>query len=56
MELVVVPRLCSDHDTAQCLWKTTTEVGMGKATAEGGATYVVARYTPQGNMAGEKPF
>jgi len=29
---------------------------MGKATSSNGSTYVVARYTPQGNMAGEKPF
>lgn len=41
---------------AQCLWHSTTHVGMNGATAKNGGTYIVARYTPQGNMAGEKPF
>jgi len=41
---------------AQCCWSATTKVGMGKGTADGGATYIVARYTPPGNMAGQKPF
>lgn len=41
---------------AQCLWHGTTHVGMGKAKSKDGATYIVARYTPQGNMAGEQPF
>lgn len=41
---------------AQCLWHGTKRVGMGKATAENGSTYIVARYSPPGNMQGEKPF
>ena len=41
---------------AQCLWKDTTHVGMGKATTKSGATYIVARYTPPGNMMGQKPY
>ncbi|KAK5113036.1 hypothetical protein LTR85_011058 [Meristemomyces frigidus] len=40
----------------QCLWHGTTHVGMGKAKAQNGSTYIVARYWPQGNMAGERPF
>jgi hypothetical protein len=42
--------------SGQCLWHSTTHVGMGKATSKEGSTFIVARYTPQGNMAGEKPF
>lgn len=42
--------------TAQCLWHSTTHVGMGKAKAQDGRTYIVARYSPRGNIAGEKPF
>ena len=41
---------------AQCMWHSTEKVGMGKARSKNGGTYVVARYTPQGNMGGEKPF
>lgn len=42
--------------TAQCLWHSTTHVGMGKAKSLDGRTYIVARYSPPGNIAGEKPF
>ena len=41
---------------SQCVWHSTTHVGMGKAQAQNGATFIVARYTPQGNLQGEKPF
>ncbi|KAK2729285.1 scp-like extracellular [Colletotrichum kahawae] len=34
----------------QCVWKTTTKVGMAIAQSASGKTYVVARYSPAGNM------
>ncbi|CAK3999489.1 Hypothetical predicted protein [Lecanosticta acicola] len=40
----------------QCVWKDTTKVGIGKAKTKTGGTYIVARYTPPGNMMGDKPY
>ena len=40
----------------QMIWETTTEVGMALAVSESGATYVVARYNPQGNITGQTPY
>jgi len=40
---------------AQCVWKTTTKVGMASAT-NGDQTYVVARYQLPGNYIGEKAY
>ncbi|KAK5170293.1 uncharacterized protein LTR77_004880 [Saxophila tyrrhenica] len=40
----------------QCLWHSTTHVGMGKAKSGSGKTYIVARYSPRGNIQGGKPF
>ena len=48
----------------QMVWKNTKEVGCATATSNGrtsggqsGLTvYLVCRYSPPGNMAGEKPF
>ncbi|KAK3696067.1 Golgi-associated plant pathoproteinsis-related protein 1 [Vermiconidia calcicola] len=40
---------------SQCLWASTTHVGMGKATS-GKKTYIVARYSPRGNVEGGKPY
>ncbi len=38
----------------QLVWKDTTDVGFGFASnAAGTANYVVARYSPAGNYAGE---
>lgn len=34
----------------QAVWKSTTKVGMASATDSSGRTYVVARYSPPGNM------
>ncbi|KAJ4293577.1 hypothetical protein N0V90_008860 [Kalmusia sp. IMI 367209] len=34
----------------QCVWKSTTKVGMASASGSDGATYVVARYKAPGNM------
>ncbi|KAL3292250.1 plant PR-1 class of pathogen related protein [Colletotrichum asianum] len=40
----------------QCVWKTTTKVGMATAQSASGKTYVVARYSPAGNIVGQKPY
>ncbi|KAF3763921.1 hypothetical protein M406DRAFT_75150 [Cryphonectria parasitica EP155] len=39
----------------QIIWSSTTEVGMGIASDGAGGYYVVARYTPEGNVIGETP-
>jgi hypothetical protein len=41
---------------AQCMWSSTTKVGMGSATAANGWVFVVGRYNPQGNWTGSKPY
>ncbi|KAF2168786.1 hypothetical protein M409DRAFT_36278, partial [Zasmidium cellare ATCC 36951] len=41
---------------SQCVWYSTTHIGMGRAQAENGTTFIVARYSPAGNVKGEKPF
>ena len=41
---------------AQCMWHSTTHIGMGMATDSKGAVYIVGRYSPQGNIVGQKPF
>jgi uncharacterized protein YkwD len=40
----------------QIVWSSTTHVGLGSATDANGATYVVARYSPPGNMLGETAY
>ncbi|RGP76680.1 hypothetical protein FLONG3_5120 [Fusarium longipes] len=40
----------------QCIWKSTTKVGMAVAKGSDGASYVVARYQEPGNMIGSKPY
>ena len=40
----------------QMVWNNTTEVGMAMAVSDSGKTYVVARYSPQGNFVGEFPY
>ncbi len=40
----------------QMVWRSTTEVGCGVATSAEGNTVWVCRYSPPGNMQGEKPF
>ncbi|KAK4967524.1 hypothetical protein LTR66_011948 [Elasticomyces elasticus] len=40
----------------QCLWKDTTHVGMGVATDGKGATFIVGRFSPPGNMGGQRPY
>ena len=38
----------------QIVWKTSLELGIGRAT-KGGCTYVVGRYKPPGNWIGKEP-
>lgn len=40
----------------QCVWKKTTRVGMAQALGKNGWVYVVGRYSPAGNFAGQKPY
>ena len=40
----------------QMVWKSTTDVGMAMAVSASGKTFVVARYSPQGNYRGEYPY
>jgi hypothetical protein len=37
----------------QIVWPSTTAVGMGSAVDSSGNTYVVARYSPEGNVTGQ---
>ncbi len=40
----------------QMVWKGTREMGIGISTCSDGATIIVANYSPQGNIIGEKPY
>ncbi|HEY1614116.1 MAG TPA: CAP domain-containing protein [Rhizomicrobium sp.] len=40
---------------SQIVWRNTTSVGCGLASG-GGKDYLVCRYTPAGNVAGERPY
>ncbi|KAI1369846.1 glycoside hydrolase family 128 protein [Xylaria arbuscula] len=40
----------------QCMWKSTTKVGMASAKDAKGGVYVVGRYSPPGNWTGQKPY
>ncbi|TPX13057.1 uncharacterized protein E0L32_006483 [Thyridium curvatum] len=40
----------------QCVWKGTTKVGIASAKGANGAVYVVARYSPAGNIVGQRPY
>jgi uncharacterized protein YkwD len=39
----------------QMVWKTTTSVGCGTASS-GNSVYLVCRYSPPGNMLGQRPY
>ncbi|ROV98473.1 hypothetical protein VPNG_08511 [Cytospora leucostoma] len=39
----------------QIIWESTTKVGLGVASDGAGGYYVVARYSPEGNVIGETP-
>lgn len=40
----------------QCLWKSSTHCGLGKAQDAKGGTYIVGRYSPPGNWTGQTPY
>jgi uncharacterized protein YkwD len=40
----------------QCVWKSTKKVGIAMAKDSKGGVYVVAHYSPAGNMVGQGPF
>ncbi|KAI2638971.1 glycoside hydrolase family 128 protein [Hypomontagnella submonticulosa] len=40
----------------QCMWKSTTKLGVGSAKDAKGGVYVVGRYSPPGNFTGQKPY
>ncbi|KAL7624220.1 hypothetical protein AAE478_005779 [Parahypoxylon ruwenzoriense] len=40
----------------QCMWKSTTKLGVGSAKDAKGTVYVVGRYSPPGNFTGQKPY
>ncbi|XP_063054043.1 GLI pathogenesis-related 2, like [Engraulis encrasicolus] len=43
------------HFTAM-VWKSSRKLGVGKAVASDGSTFVVARYTPAGNIVNQGQF
>ncbi|XP_012694483.1 GLI pathogenesis-related 2, like [Clupea harengus] len=43
------------HFTAM-VWKSSCKLGVGKAVASDGSTFVVARYTPAGNIVNQGHF
>lgn len=40
----------------QMVWQKSTKLGMGIAKAKNGKIYIVANYSPAGNIIGEKPY
>ncbi|KAI0514883.1 glycoside hydrolase family 128 protein [Xylaria bambusicola] len=40
----------------QCMWHSTTKIGMASAKDAKGGVYVVGRYSPPGNFTGQKPY
>ncbi|KAI3399111.1 hypothetical protein diail_7690 [Diaporthe ilicicola] len=40
----------------QCIWPTTTKVGIAAGKAKDGSTYIVGRYTPPGNWMGQTAY
>lgn len=49
--LIRIPRAI-----AQCMWKSSTKIGIGAASNGKGGYYTAARYSPPGNYAGQKPY
>ncbi|KAI8964540.1 glycoside hydrolase family 128 protein [Daldinia sp. FL1419] len=40
----------------QCLWRSTTKVGMASAKDAKGGVWIVGRYSPPGNWMGQRPY
>ncbi|TDZ16313.1 Ectin [Colletotrichum orbiculare MAFF 240422] len=40
----------------QCIWRSTSRVGMAQATSADGKTFIVARYSAAGNVVGRTPY
>ncbi|CAD6568745.1 MAG: hypothetical protein ASARMPREDX12_001820 [Alectoria sarmentosa] len=40
----------------QCIWPTTTAVGMASAVSSSGANFIVGRYSPPGNYTGTSAY
>ncbi|KAL1858727.1 hypothetical protein Daus18300_009861 [Diaporthe australafricana] len=40
----------------QCIWPTTTKIGLAAVKAKDGSTYIVGRYTPPGNWLGQTAY
>jgi hypothetical protein len=40
----------------QMVWKTTSKLGIAKASCPSGATIIVANYSPLGNYMGQRPY
>jgi uncharacterized protein YkwD len=40
----------------QMVWRSTSRLGIAKATCPSGATIIVANYSPLGNYMGKKPY
>ena len=40
----------------QMVWRSTTKIGIAKASCQSGATIIVANYSPIGNYMGQKPY
>ena len=47
-------RMCGHY--TQTIWRTTEEVGCAKAICEDGGQIWLCRYSPGGNIVGERPY
>jgi pathogenesis-related protein 1 len=47
-------KVCGHY--TQVVWKSTTDVGCGKAVCADNSQIWVCNYTPQGNFVGQKPY
>jgi hypothetical protein len=42
--------------SAQCVWKNSVKIGIATVSDGKGGWYTVARYSPPGNIVGQKPY